>query len=185
MQKIKESIENYQKCKTLSDDNKKAKELLNEKEILILSSIAERINEKLTKLNALVNNGAWKNPDLRFEKPKTKTAKGISRYSLSSANDKGDGTMSANIMMFDLALLSLTKLPCIVHDLFVRSELDDKRKEDCIKLYALEKEKQIFIAFRSVKNYSKEVQKLIEKNTVLSLYVDGGELYGTSSWVKK
>ena len=183
-QKIKESIDNYQKSKTLADSGKEAKERLNEKEYDILSDIAESINSRLAALNERVSNGEWKKPQLRFEKPKSSNAKGISRYSLSSQNDEGDGTESANVIMFDMSVLSLTSLPALAHDLFVRNELDDKREEECIKLYALETEKQIFTVFRSLQKYSKEVQDLIEKNTVISLYAGGGELYGTSHWVK-
>lgn len=62
--------------------------------------------------------------------------------------------------------------------------LDEDRQEDCIKLYASETEKQIFTAFRAIKNYSPEIQKLIEDNSVLKLFVGGGELYGIDKWTK-
>lgn len=136
-------------------------------------------------LNGHIQNGKWKNPILKFFEPKTGNAKGVSRYSIISGTDKGDGTESANIVMFDLSILKQTKLPAMAHDLFVRNELDAERKEGCIKLYATEKEKQIFTAFRSIYNYSPEVQAIIEDSCVLKLSTDGGELYGSSKWVKK
>lgn len=49
---------------------------------------------------------------------------------------------------------SQTSFPAIAHDLFVRNELDEERKEECIKLYTMEKEKQIFTEFRFIYNYS-------------------------------
>lgn len=185
IQKLAEDIENYKKGKILEIEEETLKTNLNEKEISILNSIAQKINENMARLNTFVNEGQWKNPVLTFNLPKTKKTRGISSYSLESENDAGDGTKSANAIMFDLSVLYLTKLPAVVHDLFVRNELDDERDEDCIKVYALEKEKQIFTVFRSVKNYSPQVKDIIEENCVLNLYMNGGELYGTSSWIKK
>lgn len=185
LQKLYERIENYHKAKLISSADKKAKSDLNSKEIDILNSISEKINLNMEELNKDIQNGKWKNPILKFILPKTDNANGISNYEIRSGTDTGDGTASANIMMFDLTVLRLTKLPAIVHDLFVRSELDEDRKEYCIKLYAIQTQKQIFTAFRSIKNYSPDIQKLIEDNAVLHLYTGGGELYGTNKWVKK
>ena len=184
LEKLKEDIENYSKGKAIDSQDKEAKEELNKKEAEILFSIAEKINANIAALNAKVKNGEWQSPELKFTVPTSKIAKGISKYSLLSGNDKGDGTESASVMMFDLSVLRLTRLPAIIHDLFVRNELDKEREEECIKLYATETEKQIFTAFRSVKTYSKDLQALINANAVISLYANGGELYGTSRWVK-
>ena len=49
---------------------------------------------------------------------------------------------------------SQASFPAIAHDLFVRNELDEEKKEECIKLYTMEKEKQIFTEFRFIYNYS-------------------------------
>lgn len=184
LQKLYERIENYHKGKLISATETQAKAELNSKEIDVLISISEQVNQNMADLNKLIQKGKWKNPILKFTPPKTDKANGISSYSILSGTDAGDGTASANIMMFDLTVLHFTKLPAIVHDLFVRSELDEERKEDCIKLYTMETEKQIFTAFRSISNYSPEIQKIIEDNAVLHLYTNGGELYGTSKWVK-
>lgn len=184
MQRLYDSIENYEKGKEIAAEDIAAKSVLNEKEIDVLRKISNKINNNMVLLNKSVQNGVWKNPVLTFIPPKSGRAKGISNYTLSSGSDTGDGTGSANLIMFDLSVLRMTKLPVIAHDLFVRSELDEKRKEDCIKLYATEHEKQIFTAFRTIKNYSPEIQKLIEDNSVLKLFVGGGELYGTGKWTK-
>ncbi len=184
LQKLYDGIENYKKGKEIASEDIAAKRLLNTKEINVLRKISEQINNNMVFLNKTVQKGVWKNPNLTFIPPKTDRAKGISNYTLSSGTDTGDGTGSANIIMFDLSVLKMTKLPVIAHDLFVRSELDEERKEDCIKLYATETEKQIFTAFRSIKNYTPEIQKLIEDNAVLKLFVGGGELYGTDKWTK-
>ena len=184
IQKLYDSIKNYKKGKELAKDDIAAKTVLNTKEIDVLRKISEQINNNMALLNKNIQNGIWKNPILTFIPPKTNKAKGISNYTLSSGTDTGDGTGSANLIMFDLTVLKMTKLPVVAHDLFVRSELDENRKEDCIKLYASETEKQIFTAFRAIKNYSSEIQKLIEDNSVLKLFVGGGELYGTDKWTK-
>ena len=184
LQRLYDSIENYKKGKEIAAEDIAAKRMLNTKEIDVLCKISEQINHNMALLNKTVQDGIWKNPFLAFIPPKTDRAKGISNYALSSGTDTGDGTESANIIMFDLSVLKMTKLPVIAHDLFVRSELDEKRKEDCIKLYATETEKQIFTAFRAIKNYTPEIQNLIEENSVLKLFVGGGELYGTDKWTK-
>ena len=185
LQRLYDCIENYKKGKLIALKDSAAKKELNKKEINVLDEIASQVNLNMAALNGHIHNGKWKNPTLKFFEPKTSNAKGVSRYSIISGTDKGDGTESANIVMFDLSILKQTKLPAIAHDLFVRNELDAERKEDCIKLYATEKEKQIFTAFRSIYNYSPEVQAIIEDSRVLKLSTNGGELYGTSKWVKK
>lgn len=184
MQKLLLSIENYQKGLQIDENDKALKVSLNQKELTILNSIAEKINANISLLNSHINNGEWKNCILQFIAPKKNLGSGINHYSLVSANDSGDGTESANVLMFDLSVLKLTKLPAIIHDLYVRNELDDKRQEDFIKLYASENEKQIFATFRSIQNYSSQVQKIILDNAVLKLYTGGGELFGTNKWTK-
>lgn len=185
LQRLYDCIENYKKGKLIALKDSAAKKELNKKEINVLDEIASQVNLNMAALNGHIQNGKWKNPILKFFEPKTGNAKGVSRYSIISGTDKGDGTESANIVMFDLSILKQTKLPAMAHDLFVRNELDAERKEGCIKLYATEKEKQIFTAFRSIYNYSPEVQAIIEDSCVLKLSTDGGELYGSSKWVKK
>lgn len=182
IQKLYDSIENYKKGLKLAAEDSEAKDVLNTKEINVLNEIADITNKKMAELNNLEQTRTWNSPILEFFLPKTDKAKGISHYSLSSRLDSGDGTLSENTILFDLSVLQLTKLPAIAHDLFVRNELDEKRKEDCIKLYATEKQKQIFATFTAINNYSPEIQKIIKDNRVLELYINGGELYGTSVW---
>ncbi len=182
IQKLNDSIDNYKKGLKLAAEDSEAKDVLNTKEINVLNEIADITNKKMAELNNLEQTRTWNSPILEFFLPKTDKAKGISHYSLSSRLDSGDGTLSENTILFDLSVLQLTKLPAIAHDLFVRNELDEKRKEDCIKLYATEKQKQIFATFTAINNYSPEIQKIIKDNRVLELYINGGELYGTSVW---
>ena len=52
------------------------------------------------------------------------------------------------------------------------------------KLYEHMTNKQVFIAFDKADKYTSDVLRIAQDNTVLKLYKDGGELYGTA-WNKE
>lgn len=178
IQKLKEKLENFEKGKELKISSDNCKQNLFNKEINILSQISVTVNNCMAELNSNIQKGKWINPTLHFEEPKTNNAKGISNYSLSSNNDSGDGTQGANIILFDLSVLKLSKLPFIIHDGLVRNEIDQEREEDFIELYAHEKNKQIFTEFNNLNRYSKDAQKILIDSKVIELGNDEKSLYG-------
>lgn len=94
--------------------------------------------------------------------------------------DDGTGTKYTGEILFDLAMLKVTKLPAIVHDSFWLSNIRGTRIENIFSLYNSFKEKQIFISIDEVDKYGQEAQKVLNDRKVLSLESGGGELFGRS-----
>ena len=76
--------------------------------------------------------------------------------------------MTANLITFDIALLELTCLPALVHDLPLMKNIENNALENIVEIYN-KSNKQIFIAIDKVNSYKKETGKLISDRTVLQL----------------
>lgn len=76
-------------------------------------------------------------------------------------------------------------MPFVIHDGFVRNEIDQKREEDFIKLYTQINNKQIFTEFNNLNRYSQEIQNILLDSKVIELGNDEEALYGKSFAIKK
>ncbi len=84
------------------------------------------------------------------------------------------------MILYDLALLELTRLPFVIHDSILFKNLSDNRVIKVFEEYE-KSEKQIFVSFDKKNSYeSGELKKTIENYTVIELYAGGGELFGRS-----
>ena len=96
----------------------------------------------------------------------------------------GAGTAYVNMILYDLALLELTRLPFVIHDSILFKNLSDNRVIKIFEEYE-KSEKQIFVSFDKKNSYeSDELKKTIENHRAIELYAGGGELFGRS-WAKK
>ena len=75
-------------------------------------------------------------------------------------------------------------MPFVIHDGFVRNEIDQKREEDFIKLYTQINNKQIFTEFNNLNRYSQEIQNILLDSKVIELGNDEEALYGKSFAIK-
>lgn len=171
----------------LTDDEHKtqtAKEAAVEKrnlkadEQIILAEIEESINAKLEQFSETVLGKDIERIQFNFPTP--------ARYKLGSPFDDGTGTDYISLILFDLSVLSLTKLPALIHDSYLVSNIRGERLENLLKIYAAENEKQIFLSIDETEKLNTETKALINKETVrvITLRQGGGELYG-SCWAKK
>lgn len=101
-------------------------------------------------------------------------------YCLGSLLDDGTGTDYTSLILFDLAVLSLSKLPALIHDSYLLSNIRGKRLENLIKTYAEKIEKQIFLSIDETEKLNSDSADLIndENTCVIKLHHGGGELYG-------
>ena len=84
------------------------------------------------------------------------------------------------MILYDLALLELTRLPFVIHDSVLFKNLSDNRVIKVFEEYE-KSEKQIFVSFDKKNSYeSGELKKRIENYTMIELYAGGGELFGRS-----
>ncbi len=130
----------------------------------IFRAIENSINSKLEKFNEVVY-GSGRNPSrLRI--------KNSNSYSFSSPLDTGTGKSYAGLVGFDIAMLSLTSLPLIVHDSMIYKNIEISAIEQILGILASFKGKQIFLAFDEAKKFSREAQGILQSNRVLQLKRD-------------
>lgn len=166
----------YKNSEQISRKLKEIKIELDDKKNSILKEIAVKINQKLEELSVKVNGDDSYAPCLNLNS--------TSSYSFYAPNDSGTGTAYVSMILYDLAILELTKLPFVIHDSVLFKNLSDSRVIKVFEEYENSR-KQIFVSFDKKNSYgSDELKKTIEKHKVIELYAGGGELFGRS-WAKK
>lgn len=136
-----------------------------------LSSIAEKINL------ALRNFDEKSSSPLKFEFPTQKS------YRLFRENDVGTGTKHLNLIIFNLAVLSVTKVPFLIHDSYIFHELEDARLNFALRLYENfcgKYSKQIFIAIDGQDKCNTASQAIIGNSKVIQLGEGNKSLFGVS-----
>lgn len=165
----------YKNSKQISSRLKETKIELDVKKLSILKEIAAKINRKLEEFSGKVNDN---------DSPPCLNLNSTSSYSFYAPNDSGTGTAYVSMILYDLAILELTKLPFVIHDSVLFKNLSDSRVIKVFEEYENSR-KQIFVSFDKKNSYgSDELKKTIEKHKVIKLYAGGGELFGRS-WAKK
>lgn len=188
----KKTLEDYaeikNKCKTLEKENKlyedkkqidtDLKEMKASYEKLFLEqseSLCKRLNEKIKELNDIIYGEEIESPALTIKKHNS--------YTYGTKDDGGTGTNNKNMILLDLASLSLTQLPCVAHDTILFKQIEQPSIAKILEIYN-GYEKQIFIAIDETIKYPETAQKIIKNNIILELSNNGNELYG-SSWAKR
>jgi hypothetical protein len=116
---------------------------------------------KLKAFNKVVYGPTRNNSELRI--------KSASSYSFSSPEDTGTGKSYAGLIGFDIALLSLTKLPFVIHDSVVYKNIEIAAIKRILRILAVIKSKQIFLSFDEAKKFGFKAEHLLKKSTVLKL----------------
>ena len=107
----------------------------------------------------------------------TLTVSDASHYLFFTPRDGGTGAQYKGLVVFDLAMLSLTKLPVVAHDSVMLKHIEDNAIEKIMELYAVTP-KQVFIAMDKEGSYTPTAQKIMEKAKVLQLSPGEGALFG-------
>ena len=133
-----------------------------------MDEIVTAINLKLSELNKYVTGGKEIAPMLTISKEKEIT--------FSTVGNTSEGTACKSMALFDLAILSLTGAPSLIHDGNVLKSISREHFEQLLKLYSA-CDKQVFIAVDRAED------ELLQNSTILHLS-EGHELYGYS-WSRK
>lgn len=156
---LKNYTETFEKnLETKQELDKKNKEFIEEK-ISKLNEIASNINKKIDELNNQINPSQLV-PELIILSE--------NNYEFKIKNNTGTGKGFENLIIFDLAILTLTELPFLIHDSFIFKNIDIITTENILQTYK-KYNKQTFIALDEKKRYSSEIQNLIERYKVLEL----------------
>lgn len=170
--KFNELLEKEKNKKSEAIQLKENKKKLKPADRNILDEIQNDINKELSALSDAV---LGKNTQaVEFSFPTN------SSYELGSPLDDGTGTDYTSLILFDLAVLNLTKLPALIHDSYLLSNIRGKRLENLVKTYATKTEKQIFLSIDETEKLETATSDLVNnKDTcVIKLHHGGGELYG-------
>jgi len=127
----------------------------------IFLDIEAKLNLKLKAFNKVVYGPTRNSSELRI--------KSSNSYSFTSPEDTGTGKSYAGLIGFDMAMLSLTRLPFVIHDSVIYKNIEVAAIKRILRILAFIKSKQIFLSFDEAKKFGPQTEQLIKKFTVLKL----------------
>ena len=160
----------YDQNEGLAKDLKEKTETLTKNQMAQESILEKTLNDKMADLNSYIFGENKNSPAIHFESTKS--------YNFSTFDDHGTGTNYKGLIIFDMACLSLTELPCLIHDSYIFKNIGKDTMKKIIELYQ-NAGYQIFISIDNVNNYHDDTQQIINDNVVVELSPNGNELYGT------
>lgn len=152
----------YTKLEILKSDISNKTEELDKIKEKIVKEIREVINNKLKEINDLIHEGKRTAPELDLT---------YSNYEYNFFENTGTGKAYTNLIIFDLVIFTLTKLPFIMHDSFLFKNIEKEAVEKIINFYS-RMSKQVFIAIDIIDIYNKETQKILMEKKVIQLSKD-------------
>lgn len=141
----------------------------------IFLDIEREVNQKLRAFNKVVYGPLRSSSELRI--------KSASSYQFTSQEDTGTGKSFAGLVGFDLAMLSLTILPLILHDSIIYKNIEVPATRRILRILAAVKSKQIFLAFDEASKFGFEAEELLKRFTAVKLAHD--DLLYTKDWRTK
>lgn len=127
----------------------------------IFLDIERKINQKLRAFNKVVYGPSRASSELRI--------KNASSYQFTSPADTGTGKSYAGLIGFDLAMLSLTKLPMFLHDSIIYKNIEVPAVRHLLRILGAIKSKQIFLSFDEAQKFGPEAVQLLKRFTALKL----------------
>ena len=167
MQKENDAYTKLQQLKENRDAHADRLKIIKQQQFALVSY---RLNEEMSRLNDAIYEGSYNAPVLDF------TDNG---YIFFTPDDTGTGIAYKGLVVYDLAVLGLTKLPILVHDSVVLKQISDDAIERIIELYSA-CGKQVIIALDKQDSYSEKTARLLGESAVLRLSGNGQELFGRS-----
>lgn len=141
----------------------------------VLSDLQGAINGKMKEYNDTLFSDSRKAPHVSFYE--------YNSYHFETPDDTGTGSNYKGLVIYDLAILSLTALPAIAHDSLILKNISDESIDGIMRIYEAS-DKQIFIAFDKQAAYKEDTRRILLEHTVLKLSDGNCELYG-ESWNKE
>ena len=167
MQKENDAYTKLQQLKADRDSDAERLKTIKQRQLALVSY---RVNEEMSRLNDAIYEGTYNAPVLDF------TDNG---YQFFTPDDTGTGIAYKGLVVYDLAVLGLTKLPILVHDSVVLKQISDDAIEKIIELYS-NCGKQVIIALDKQDSYTENAARYLGEAAVLTLTNNGQELFGRS-----
>lgn len=166
---LRAANENFIKTTELSNTAKAYEAELNRLVVEQIAIMQQEINSEMLDINNTIYGGRKTAPTL--------TITDASHYTFFTPRDGGTGAQYKGLVVFDLAMLALTRLPVIAHDSVMLKQIEDDAIEKILELYE-GTSKQVFIAMDKEDSYTKRAQEIMEANKALQLSPGEGALFG-------
>ncbi|MBR2421095.1 MAG: DUF2326 domain-containing protein [Oscillospiraceae bacterium] len=124
MQKENDAYDKLQQLKKKRDADATHLKTIKQEQLAVVSY---QVNEEMCRLNDAIYEGAYNAPVLDFSD---------TGYIFFTPDNTGTGIAYKGLIVYDLAVLGLTKLPILVHDSVVLKQISDDAIENIIKLYS-------------------------------------------------
>lgn len=167
---LKKINESYVEANRLKDNKKEDERRLAKVKQKQFAILASELNNKMDSINQIIYAKKYNSPVIDFSD---------NSYSFFTPDDTGTGIAYKGLVVFDLAVLALTKLPVLVHDSIVLKQISDTAIEKILELYE-SSGKQVIIALDKQNSYTENANKKLNENVVLQLAPNGNELFGRS-----
>ena len=160
---------NYERKQTLSEARKATKAAYDNAVLSDFAYISSSVTAKMAELNSKVYSDNRTSPIFQIVNSK--------QYKFQTERDDGTGNCFKGLVLFDLSILAMTKLPVLIHDSVVLKQIGDDPIEKILELYC-NAGKQVFISLDKASSYSEKTQHILETNSVLSLGAGSRALFG-------
>jgi len=170
---LKQKEKTFERKDTIKTNITKWNEELEEKAKKLTDDISELINKELVKINNKVHDEIRTAPVFLLNKDK---------YSFELPKNTGTGKAFIDLVIFDLAIYNLSRLPILIHDSFLFKNIENSSLSNLAKLYESYK-KQTFIAIDEINKYDINAQKIFKTNKCIEL--DNKNLLFTKDWREK
>ena len=138
---------------------KQLKELIQNEKANILTVIEKTINDGMRRIMTERFGPERKSPYLQLRERS---------YSFEVEEDTGTGVAYTGLVLFDLTIFLLTRLPILVHDTVIFKNIENDSVSRLLPVY-LETTKQSFIALDEIEKYGPETTELLRKYSDLEL----------------
>lgn len=166
-----EAINNlYEQDHLITSTIKDRKENLESIFVEILRSIENIINTKLIAINTAIYTTKTKIPSIILKS---------NSYKFDHSLNTGTGKTYVNLIELDIAILSTSKLPFIIHDSILFKNIEDFTFDAIIKEYQ-KINKQIFIAIDGISKFSSETQAVL--NDLSPIKLSKSKLLFNKNW---
>ncbi|MCM3493808.1 DUF2326 domain-containing protein [Paenibacillus sp. FSL K6-1566] len=153
----------YLKSQNIKKDIETTETDISEKKVQSIEKVTDLVNTKLLTINDSIHNESRRSPKLELlEKD----------YNYKIFDNTGTGKAYTNLLILDLAVFELTKLPILIHDSILFKNIEDNVVENIIKIYNQKSTRQIFIAIDTIDRYSEYTQIILTEQKAISLSRD-------------
>ncbi len=170
IEKLEKENNAYEKLQLLQNIKDNDFNKLKSLESQQFAKIANLINSEMKKINEFIYAGEYNSPIINFKE---------NSYDFFTPDDVGTGIAYKGLVVFDLAVIHLTKLPVLIHDSIILKQISDKAVEKLLELYE-NCGKQVIISLDKQNSYTEKGIDFLQKKRILELGTNEKTLFGKS-----